>query len=133
MWSLFYDLAESGKALFVTTHYMEEAERCHKLGFLSSGRSVAYGTPAQICGQLDGRQTFAFDSGHDPKMMSALRQLSGVLVVNRYGNNVRLVGDVDFDIEMLRAFLNKWPRLSSTPVRVDPTLEDVFITLTKNT
>ena len=65
-------------------------------------------------------------------MMAALQQLDRVLVVNRFGNNVRLVGDVGFDIEKLRSFLRDWPRASSKPVPVDPTLEDVFITLTKN-
>lgn len=132
LWSLFYDLAEGGKTLFVTTHYMEEAERCNKLAFLSSGRRVAYGSPGQIRDQLGSRQVYTFDSGHDPAMMAALQQLDRVLVVNRFGNNVRLVGDVGFDIEKLRSFLRDWPRASSKPVPVDPTLEDVFITLTKN-
>ena len=47
-WELIYDTAKSGTTVLVTTHYMDEAERCHRLAFIFAGRIGAYGTPAQL-------------------------------------------------------------------------------------
>jgi ABC-2 type transport system ATP-binding protein len=47
-WDLLYDMAEEGTTLFVTTHYMEEAEHCHKVGFISNGKIIALDTPKKI-------------------------------------------------------------------------------------
>ncbi len=132
LWDLFYDLATEGKTLFVTTHYMEEAERCHTLSFLSAGRQVAFGSPAQIREHLADKQVYAFDSGHDPKMMAALKKLDQVLMVNRFGNSVRVIGNSEFEVSKLQEFLNNWPQVASEPAAVSATLEDVFITLTKS-
>jgi ABC-2 type transport system ATP-binding protein len=48
VWEMLYELAKSGVALFVTTHYMEEAERCNRIGFISAGKILAIGDPAQL-------------------------------------------------------------------------------------
>lgn len=47
-WELLYEMAESGTTLFVTTHYMEEAAHCHRLGFMYGGSLIALGTPAEL-------------------------------------------------------------------------------------
>ncbi len=47
-WDMLYDMAKKGRTSFVTTHYMEEAERCTKLGFIYNGRIIAMGTPAEV-------------------------------------------------------------------------------------
>jgi ABC-2 type transport system ATP-binding protein len=49
-WDMLYDMAERGRTSFVTTHYMEEAERCNRLGFIFNGKLIALGTPAAIKG-----------------------------------------------------------------------------------
>lgn len=48
IWALLFDLAKAGTALFVTTHYMEEAERCHRIGFISRGKILKLGTPGDF-------------------------------------------------------------------------------------
>ena len=48
IWFLLFQLSSEGTALFLTTHYMEEAERCHKIGFISNGRILKVGTPAEF-------------------------------------------------------------------------------------
>jgi ABC-2 type transport system ATP-binding protein len=55
-WDLLYDLAESGVTLFVTTHYMDEATHCHRLGFIFDGRMIAEGTPHEIRAGDIGRE-----------------------------------------------------------------------------
>lgn len=47
-WDMLYRLSEEGRTSFVTTHYMEEAERCSKLGFIFNGEIIALGTPAEV-------------------------------------------------------------------------------------
>ncbi|MBI4211015.1 MAG: ABC transporter ATP-binding protein [Deltaproteobacteria bacterium] len=48
LWEWLYQIAQSGVALFVTTHYMEEAERCHQLAFISQGKLLVHGSPAEL-------------------------------------------------------------------------------------
>jgi ABC-type multidrug transport system ATPase subunit len=130
LWDLFYDLAMAGKTLFVTTHYMEEAERCHQLAFLSHGKCVANGTPDEIKEMLDHKQIYTFDAGNEPIMLKELNHLDGVDVINRFGNTMRLVADESLTLERLTTFLNTWPSENYAPVQAAANLEDVFITLT---
>jgi len=132
LWDVFYDLAAAGKTLFVTTHYMEEAERCHRLSFLSQGHRVAYGTPDEIRGMLDHMHVYSFTSNHNPRMVAALARLQGVKVINRFGLTTRLVVDANLSREELERFLDEWPVIDGKPVEESISLEDVFITLTGN-
>jgi ABC-2 type transport system ATP-binding protein len=54
-WASLFELADTGTTLLVSTHYMDEAERCHRLAILERGRLVADGTPQQLCDALPGR------------------------------------------------------------------------------
>ncbi len=54
-WDLLYSLADSGVTIFVTTHYMDEADHCHHLCLLNAGQVVAYGTPGQVKTQAGAR------------------------------------------------------------------------------
>src|SRR5208283_4604905 len=55
IWELLYQLAEGGTSLFVTTHYMEEAERCNTIAFISDGKLLKIGQPAALRHQLSGQ------------------------------------------------------------------------------
>ncbi|OGI19443.1 MAG: ABC transporter ATP-binding protein [Candidatus Melainabacteria bacterium RIFCSPHIGHO2_02_FULL_34_12] len=50
MWDLFFKLTKEGLTLFITTHYMDEAERCSKLGYIFNGRLIAYGLTSELAG-----------------------------------------------------------------------------------
>ena len=54
-WGAIHDLAAHGTTVLVTTHYMDEAERCQRLAMLSGGRLIALGTPAEVAAQVGGR------------------------------------------------------------------------------
>ncbi|HEX9283481.1 MAG TPA: ABC transporter ATP-binding protein [Gemmatimonadales bacterium] len=54
-WRAIHDLAEQGTTVLVTTHYMDEAERCGRLGMMSGGNLIALGTPAEVAAQVGGR------------------------------------------------------------------------------
>jgi len=133
IWGLFYDMAAAGKALFVSTHYMEEAERCHKLAFLNQGKRVAYGSPDEIRDLLGDCRIWAVQVPHNPQLMHDLAQVEGVLSLNRYGRILRIICVIDCDIKALSNIIN---RFSAEMVNLSPAtanLEDIFISLTENT
>ncbi|MCR4346895.1 MAG: ABC transporter ATP-binding protein [Sulfuricaulis sp.] len=93
LWESFYALAASGKTLFVTTHYMEEAERCHRLAFINKGGLVGEGTPTQIRGLLKDYRVYACRLHYDPAVVAALSGMDGVLVLNQFGEELRIITD----------------------------------------
>jgi len=133
LWDVFYDLAAAGKTLFVTTHYMEEAERCHRLSFLSQGRRIAYGTADEIKDMLGHMHVYTLTGDPDQGMLVALARLHGVRLINRFGLTTRVVVDTDLPYEELVKFLDDWPVAVREPVEEPVSLEDVFMTMTGNT
>lgn len=71
-WQTIYDLANSGTTVLVTTHYMDEAERCQRLAFLSRGHLIGVGTPAEVTKQ------FGADSVEDVFVMLQQRDEQGI-------------------------------------------------------
>lgn len=131
LWDLFYQLANDGMTLLVTTHYMEEAERCQRLAFLSSGRMVAQGTPRQIRDALNDKQVYACELPHDPKLTHALMKTQGVVLVNQFGAELRIVTDEALQLEQLRDIISQYSNDAVQIMRVTPSIEDAFIALTR--
>lgn len=133
-WDLIYGLTEEGVTVFVTTHYMEEAEYCHRIGLISQGRLIALGSPAELKERhLSGRVY----EGATPMVLEAVEALSGaaeVLDAAVFGRtfHVRLKGDI-----VAEAFLIPRLRARGVPLGtirpVQPTLEDVFVGLVGQT
>ena len=132
LWDLFYSLATSGKTLFVTTHYMEEAERCNRLAFLSHGKLVAQGTPADIRGELKNRLVYSSDIPHDPVLTSALVKDPAIQLVNQFGSELRIITDTSVTLEQLRNIIAEHYGLPFQLQTVTPSIEDAFISLTSN-
>jgi ABC-2 type transport system ATP-binding protein len=124
-----YELAESGIALFVTTHYMEEAERCGQLAFISRGRVIAQGSPEQLKQQLQ-QDLLEVECRPLMKAMGLLRDDPRVLGITTYGSALRISTREDADAEaIVRDVLNgRGIELKATR-RVAPGLEDVFARL----
>lgn len=118
MWDLIHEEAAGGTSVLVTTHYMDEAERCGRLALLYGGRVIAQGTPRELEGLAAGRAEVAFTE--TPVSLEQLRALPGVLDGWPSGGGVRLILEPGAQIGELKL----------QPVR--PSLEDVFIVLTKN-
>lgn len=130
LWDIFYDLAASGKTLFVTTHYMEEAERCHRLGFISQGRLVAEGTPTDIKSSLHDQIVFAYQCRYNPEIARSLKQIEGIHELNQFGNELRIVADKSVTPETIARTIPSDTVTAKQIQVVDPNIEDVFITLT---
>jgi ABC-type multidrug transport system ATPase subunit len=131
LWDDFYRLSSKGKTLFVTTHYMEEAQRCHQLAFLSSGKIVAKGSPDSIKQFLGDARVYAAKIPYIPRLRSSLLHMEGMVLVNQFGNELRIVvtpAIIKADlIKVIHSVTGKVYSLELT----EPNLEDVFIALTQ--
>jgi len=131
LWDDFYRLSTEGKTLFVTTHYMEEAQRCHQLAFLSAGQLVAQGSPDTIKQELGNASVYSTSIPYLPQLRDTLTKLEGMILVNQFGNELRLVVAPHLDQSELESAIQSVtgtpPSLQST----EPNLEDVFIALTQ--
>jgi ABC-2 type transport system ATP-binding protein len=131
MWDLLYDTAAEGRTILVTTHYVEEAERCQTVGFMHHGRLVGRGSP-EACKAAFGEELLEIDA--DPVMPAAaiLREAAGVSGVSVYGRLLRLFGAPGSDLAArVPAGLAERGIAVRAVRRVPPTLEDVFMSLTR--
>jgi ABC-2 type transport system ATP-binding protein len=128
-WEQIHLLSSQGTTILVTTHYMDEAERCHRLAFIFRGSVLDVGTPAEI---VERRKLRVAELQVDdaPKAAEKLRQLPEVDEVAHYGHTMRLatLGGADPE-EVARRALGP-ALLSSRPVRV--TVEDAFVSMVRH-
>jgi ABC-2 type transport system ATP-binding protein len=127
-WDLLYDLAAGGATVFVTTHYMDEAEHCHRLAFIQRGRLVALGSPSEIKSTMMLGQVLEIDCDDSTRALRALQNLDDLDEVALYGALIHVVArDVDARRpEIARALSDAGVKVRSLDV-VPPSLEDVFI------
>ena len=128
-WEEIHALAARGISVLVSTHYMDEAERCPRLVSIAYGKLLATGTPDQI---LRERPLAAWTvSGPDLAALSAqLRGLPGVAQVTAFGNTLHVTGEDADALEAALAPLRSQPGL--TWRRTEAGLEDVFIDLMRD-
>src|SRR5690606_28247503 len=130
-WETLFDLADAGTTLLVSSHYMDEAERCHRLAILDHGRLVADGTPDELTGALRGR-TLGVRATRPRSARRALVKLPGVLGVAQVGNTLRVLATGDTDLApTLRDALVK-AGVEAEVLPTDPNLEDVFVDATRD-
>ncbi len=128
-WEKLFDLADAGTTILVSTHYMDEAERCHRIAILDSGRLVADGTPAELTKALAG-QTVGVIAPEPRKAQAALQGAEGVISVAQVGNELRVLTAPEAGA---RARLHAWLRergIEAEVTLIDPNLEDVFVAAT---
>jgi ABC-2 type transport system ATP-binding protein len=128
-WEKLFDLADAGTTLLVSTHYMDEAERCHRIAILDNGRLVADGTPGELAAALAGR-TLEVRAAQPRRAQQALVNLPGVLSVAQIGNSLRvLLAENDDARSRIDEALRK-AGLQAEVAQADPNLEDVFVSAT---
>lgn len=129
-WEKLFDLADAGTTLLVSTHYMDEAERCHRIAILDRGRLVANGTPADLTTQLEGR-TLGVRSAALRQVQKQLHDIDGVLSVAQVGNELRVLCAPDQgDADRVAAALRQ-AGIQAEVAHIDPSLEDVFVAATR--
>jgi ABC-2 type transport system ATP-binding protein len=128
-WEEIHALAARGISVLVSTHYMDEAERCHRLVYIAYGRLLATGTPDEI---LHARRIAAWTvKGPDLAVLAErVRGIPGVVQVTAFGNTLHVTGDEAGALEAAIAPLRAEPGYEWR--RTDPGLEDVFIDLMRD-
>jgi drug efflux transport system ATP-binding protein len=131
-WRLLYRLAAEGTTIFVTTHYMDEAEQCHRLAFIHNGRLVAMGTPGEIKErQMHGR-VLEIDCEPTGPALQALRKLERLDEVALYGSLVHVVAeDLATQQQAIESALQAAGVTLNSMTVIPPSLEDVFIARSK--
>ena len=127
-WEKLFDLSDSGTTILVSTHYMDEAERCHQLAILESGNLRNHGSPSQLMGQLQSRVIEI--SGENLRQVKARAlQIPTVQSAAQQGLQLRILlrKEIDEPIPQLQQQLAD-PSLSINMAR--PNLEDVFVAAT---
>ena len=128
-WEALFELADAGTTLLVSTHYMDEAERCHRLAILDRGVLVANGTPAELTRALAGR-TVLVHARQPRRARRALAAAEGVMSAAQIGNTLRVLVEADGDaVGRVREALAAAGEHAQVDA-VDPSLEDVFVAAT---
>ena len=129
-WEKLFELADAGTTLLVSTHYMDEAERCHRIAILDRGVLVADGTPDELSRALDGRAV-EVRATQPRRAQQALARLPGVLSVAQIGNSLRVLSAPgQAGAEAIAAALRQ-ASLAAEVLPVAANLEDVFVAATR--
>jgi ABC-2 type transport system ATP-binding protein len=129
-WEKLFELADAGSTILVSTHLMDEAERCHHLVILDHGALVADGTPGELMQQLAGR-TLVVHAAQPRRVQHGLLDVPGVISVAQVGNSLRVLTTDNVDAESaLRDALSQRD-LQADIEPVAPNLEDVFVAATR--
>ena len=129
-WDLIYDLAGQGVTVFVTTHYMDEAEYCDRVALIYRGQLIAEGTPEVLKTRLMQEDVLEVACERPQDAMEEIRNLGGVKEVALFGKNLHVVAD---NGRAVAAALNdSLPRKGFQVERIEkiiPSMEDVFVSL----
>lgn len=134
LWDLLFDLSGRGVTLFVTTHYMDEAERCTNVGYIYLSRLIVQGPPGELK-QLSavtppGTRRFEIDVPAPTQALMTLRRLDGVLDATLFGQAIHVLAHNEVSESHIREAVPGPP--DGIQIRpIEPTLEDVFVTLTR--
>lgn len=132
-WELIYDVTDLGATVIVSTHYMDEAERCDTVMLLSGGNIIALGTPAELKRDKVKGVILSVETNHPTESMEVVGKLPGVDDVALYGRSVHvLTADPVSATKGIEGELSS-RNIKLTDIKeVNPTLEDVFVSLIGN-
>ena len=128
-WEALFDLADAGTTLLVSSHYMDEAERCHRLAILDEGHLVADDTPEALIANLPNRVLRAI-TDNPRAVQRALAAIDGVEGIAQLGTTLRVLVRKDLEVDRLVASLAN----IDAGIRFEPltaNLEDVFVAATR--
>jgi ABC-2 type transport system ATP-binding protein len=130
-WDLIYEFAASGTTVFVSTHYMEEAEYCNRLGLMNRGKLISMDSPAALKKSTD-EPIWSLHTDYAPDAVTALKRTPGVVDAAMFGRNVHVtVERRTAAASVIRDALAGAGRTCQALEQVTPSLEDVFVSLVR--
>ncbi len=128
LWDLLFQLSGQGVTFFVTTHYMDEAERCGRVGYIYLSKLIAIGTVAELQrlpeANPPGTARVQIATANPSEMLDSVRKMEGVREATIFGHAIHALVETN----RLDALRGKMP--GAKVEVIEPSLEDVFVTLT---
>lgn len=134
LWDLLFELSHRGVTMFVTTHYMDEAERCTHVGYIVMSRLIALGKPADLKAAPNvtptGTRRFELTCANSTAALARARTIPTVRDATMFGETLHILIDDSVSTESLLAQIAAGdPSASARPIA--PTLEDAFVILSR--
>ncbi len=130
-WDLIYDLSSGGVTILVTTHYMDEAEYCERVGIMRDGKLLAMDTPLNLKKQVIPGDVWEVYAEPLEGGLAALHQMQGILRVGLAGDHIRVITATGEKKDGLLKALRDNDVHASNVLAGEPTLEDVFLSLAR--
>ncbi len=128
-WELIFALSAQGMTIFVTTHYMDEAEHCHELGLIYQGRLIARGSPAQLRVGMKLGELLEIETDQIAQALPLVTALPNTLSASVFGDRLHaLVTDIDVATAQIKRSLQTAGLVVKRMRPVSMSLEDLFIT-----
>ncbi|MCL5271081.1 MAG: ATP-binding cassette domain-containing protein, partial [bacterium] len=140
LWDLLFTLAGRGVTLLVTTHYMDEAERCSLIGYIYFARLIAFGKPDQLKTLPDvtppGTRRWELEAPDPAALLAPLRAGAGIHDATLFGQRIPLLAAAELTVGNLRERIGAATPAGAAGAPLDlrpvaPSLEDVFVTLSR--
>jgi ABC-2 type transport system ATP-binding protein len=129
-WDLIREMARTDHTIFVSTHYMDEAEYCHRLALMHQGRVIALGAPAELREGLSTHTLLRLDTSAPLDTMRALEHVNGIGDVAVFGSGLHVaVNEPESGMEIIRLRLAGKGIAIRRLEQILPSLEDVFVAL----
>jgi len=134
LWDLLFEFAGQGMTLFVTTHYMDEAERCSHVGYINMAKLAVCGEPDDLKRMPEvsppGTRRLDVTCEHVTTALQAMRGVRGVLSATVFGQSMHLLVDQSVTTETIQEKLRSAGIAQPEIHEIGPSLEDVFVALT---
>jgi len=134
LWDLLFELSAHGITFFVTTHYMDEAERCNHVAYIYFGKIIADGTPDSLRElpevRPEGTYRVEITTPEVTRALRITRTLPGIRSATIFGQSIHALINDDLDLDLLREFLLRQNIVVAEIRPLAPSLEDVFVELT---
>ncbi len=132
-WAIIREMAAKGVTVFVTTHYMDEAENCGRMTLIYKGSVIAMGTPKEMKTDFMKGDVLEITIPESETWMERLEKLDAVKEAALFGNSIHAdVADAQTAVPAIKNMFDKCGAKDFTVNRIPPTLEDVFVSLIEN-
>jgi drug efflux transport system ATP-binding protein len=129
-WELIYQLSAAGHTIFVTTHYMDEAEYCNRLALMYGGRTIALGSPAELKKSLGEGHMLNLESSDLLESLTLILHGEGIQDVAVFGGGLHVkVENAESATRWIRETLDRQGVVIHTLEAITPSMEDVFVSL----
>jgi drug efflux transport system ATP-binding protein len=134
LWDLLFQLSGQGVTFFVTTHYMDEAERCGRVGYIYLSKLIACGAPDELKEIPEvtppGARRIEIDARHTSNALAAIKRKPYVRSATIFGQSIHLLMDESVTLDQVKSDLSSDGFTDVELRTIAPSLEDVFVTLT---